>query len=424
MAVKPARYALALVGVLICAWGAWTSGRAGLSRLLSEYGSATDSIAATEKALRYNRGDPEAHYTHAIRLAAVDRNDDALVEFERATQLRPEDYFLWQELGRARDESGDAAGAEAALGEAINFAPAYSQPHWQLGNLLLRRNELEEAFREMHQAVATDPALFSVMIDLAWGVFEGDKKGDTKSVLAMARPQDDDQRVSLATLFVKHGQIEAALNLMRAAGENVAKEDRQALVAGLIAAENFPGAYQIWLQGERRTGDIAESGGIFDGGFEGPINSSFNSQGFGWQPTQATQTVHMLVDPNEAQSGARSLRIEYAGNFAPPVAVISELVLAAPRTRYRLHFSARTEGLLSAGLPVVAVREPTGDGRVIAQSPPLPSETTGWREFSIDFETTAATSAVTINIQRQACSSNPCPIVGRAWFDDFSLKQQ
>jgi hypothetical protein len=54
--------------------------------------------------------------------------------------------------------------------------------------------------------------------------------------------------------------------------------------------------------------------------------------------------------------------------------------------------------------------------------PSLSPGTTGWQESSIDFDA-GNTSAVTINIQRQVCASNPCPIVGRAWFDSFSLKR-
>lgn len=411
------RYPLAFAGLLFCIWGALTSGRAGLSRLFSEYGSAADSLAATERAIRFNDADPEAHFAHAVQLADTGRHDEAVVEFERATLRRPDDYFLWQELGRAREESGDMDAAVVALRQAIQLAPAYSQPRWQLGNLLLRRNDLDEAFREMRRAVAYDAELFPAMTDLAWAVCEG----DANFVLEVAQPQTDPERASLARFFVNHHQVELALDLMRASGENIAEEDRRALVKGLIAAEDFHGAYRVWSK------DVGISdganGGMSNGGFEGPINSRRESseEAFGWQPTQAMQTVQILADPNEPQSGKRSLRIDYAGNFAAAVPVISELVLVAPRSHYRLSFAARTGNLVSGALPLVAVREAAGERRVIAQSVSLPSGTNGWRQFEIDFETADATRAVTINIQRQACSSNPCPIFGRAWFDSFSL---
>ncbi|HEY2973282.1 MAG TPA: hypothetical protein VGJ48_12280, partial [Pyrinomonadaceae bacterium] len=134
-----ARYALALATLFICVWGAIASARIGLSRLLSEYGSATDSLEATKRALDFNVSDPAAHYAYAEELANAAKNAEAIAEFDRAISLRPRDYLLWQELGRLREDKGDTTGSQLALQQAIELAPNYSQPHWQLGNLLLRR---------------------------------------------------------------------------------------------------------------------------------------------------------------------------------------------------------------------------------------------------------------------------------------------
>jgi tetratricopeptide (TPR) repeat protein len=406
------RYALALATLLICIWGAIASARAGLSRLLSEYGSATNSLEASKRALAYNATDPAAHNTYAVELADAGKNAEAIAEFERAILLKPHDYLLWQELGRLREDSGDTTGSVRALQRAIELAPYYSEPHWQLGNLLLRRNELNKAFTEMRAAVATDPALFAVMIDLAWGVCDA----DVKCALAATPPQTDSERVSLGRFFVAENQVEAGINLVLTASK-IAPEDRQEMVAALVDAREFQAAYRLWLMGV--SAGYAQEDDLFDGGFEGPMN--FDDLGFGWRPTHA-HTIHVRLDPNDPQSGKRSLLLEYAGNFDPTVPVISQLMLVMPNARYRLRFTARTEGLVSAGLPIVVVTNAV-DQRVVAQSVSLSPGTNGWHEFSIAFETTDTTKAVKVNIQRQACSSNPCPIVGRAGFDSFSMKR-
>ncbi len=406
------RRAIAVIALLFCLLASISSARAGLSRLFSEYGSAANSAEASERALSFKADDPEAHYVHAVCLVEAGRTDEAVAEFERAVSLRPQDYFLWQELGRTREENGDSNGAIDALRRAVELAPYYSQPRWQLGNVLLRKNEIESAFSEMRKAATSDPALLPVLIDLAWGVSDG----EVTSVLAFVQPQTDDQRVLLARFLVTHNQTGAGLDLIRAT-EKIAAEERRALVSALIASQEFKAAHQLWLAGVDN--GAAGDENLFDGGFESAINS--NDEGFGWQPTKATQTVHTLLDSSAPQAGQRSLRLDYAGNFAVTVPVVSQLVLVEPRTRYHLSFAARTENLVSAGLPVVVVREATGDARVIAQSSSLPSGTTGWQRFSVDFETSKI-RAVTINIQRQVCSSSPCPIVGRAWFDSFSLR--
>jgi len=406
------RYAIALATLLTCIWGGIASARAGLSRLLSEFGSATNSLAATKRALDFNAADPAAHYAYAVELANAGRNAEAVAEFERAVSLKPDDYLLWQELGRLREDSGDTSGSLRALRRAIQLAPYYSEPHWQLGNVLLRRNELNQAFSEMLVAARSDPTLFPAMIDLVWGVCDA----QVKCVLAATQPQDDSELLSLGRFLVAQKNIDAGVNLVLAASQ-LAPDDRQGMVAALIDAGEFKAAYRIWLPGV--SAGCVQEDDLFDGGFEGPM--SFDDQGFGWRPAHA-QTIHVLLDPSDPQSGRRSVMLEYAGNFDPKVPVISQLVLVAPSARYRLSFAARTVDLVSAGLPVVVVKDSAGHQSVIAQSVSLSPGTNGWREFSIDFETSDKTKAVTVNIQRQTCLSNPCPIVGRAGFDSFSLK--
>ena len=88
--------AVAVIALLLCVLASISSARAGLSRLFSEYGSATNSLAAATRALDLNAADPEAHYVQAMQLEQAERSEEAVAEFERAASLRPADYFLWQ----------------------------------------------------------------------------------------------------------------------------------------------------------------------------------------------------------------------------------------------------------------------------------------------------------------------------------------
>ena len=383
--------------------------------MFSEYASATESLAASERALSFNPQDPEAHYTRALRLGGAGRNEEAARELGQAVALRPQDYFLWQELARAREENDDTDGAIRALKEAIALAPEYAQPHWQMGNLLLRARQSDQGFIELRLAANSDPSLYAPMIDLAWSLHES----DAASILVLSKPRNDNERILLASFLVSRDRVADAMELLRPIVSNFPAEDRASLTAALIAAAKFTEAFELWSAGAGAPGGTdTRREQIFDGGFEGTIKA--NEQGFGWKPTQATGTVHILLDANLPRAGQRSLRLDYAGGFDPAVAVISQLVIVAPHTRYRLSFSARTEDLKSAAFPLVAVKDADGSQGIRAQSLPLSDTAGGWREFVIEFETANA-AAITINIQRQACSSNPCPIFGRAWFDSFSL---
>ncbi len=406
------RPAIALAMLLVCIWGANSSARAGLSRLLSEFASATDSVAAARRALDFNDADPNAHYAYAGELTKAGRNSEAIASLERAVTLRPDDYFLWQELGRLQEDSTPSASLRS-LRRATELAPYYSEPHWQLGNVLLRRGDLTTAFTEMRLAVQTDPTLFTMMIDLAWGVCEA----DVNCALAITEPQTDTERVSLGSFLIAQKKVDAGVTLVLAASR-IAAADRRKLVAALVETGEFKAAYRIWFRGVGAVN--VKDDDFYDGGFEVPIG--LDDLSFGWLPSHS-QTINILLDPNDPQSGNHSLLLEYAGNFDPTLPVISQLVLVAPNLRYRLNFAARTEGLVSAALPVVVIKNAAGDQGIIAQSLPLSAGTNAWRAVSIDFETTDSTRAVKVSIQRQVCSSSPCPIVGRAGFDSFSLKR-
>src|SRR6185503_14686106 len=116
--------------------------------------------------------------------------------------------------------------------------------------------------------------------------------------------------------------------------------------------------------------------------------------------------------------GRSSLKVEFAGGSDPLSPLLSELVLVEPGAHYQLRFAARSEGIVSGSLPLIVLIDADADKR-LGQSDQFP--TTGpWREYTIDFASSQAASAILITLQRQPCGSSTCPIFGRLWLDAFS----
>src|SRR5205809_575471 len=105
------RMAIAVVFSLACAWAMWVTLRIGSARARTESGD----LAAVNRALQVAPSDPEARTVRGLLLARYGEYSDAAKELERATELRPRDYYLWLELGMTRDQLGDQDGAERAL---------------------------------------------------------------------------------------------------------------------------------------------------------------------------------------------------------------------------------------------------------------------------------------------------------------------
>jgi tetratricopeptide (TPR) repeat protein len=408
--------AVGLLGFIFCLFCLWTAARTGLSRLYSTYAADTGRIEGADAALELAPSDPEAHLIRAALLKADNRLYEAIREYEKAAALRPRDYVLWLELGLARDEAQDRAGAINAFQEAVELAPYYADPRWQLGNVLLRAGRMDEAFALMRRAAESSHALLPQLIDLAWNIYNG----DVALVEQAVQPQTSADRLALARFAAKHGKAEDAARIFRTI-KNVSEEDRRALLTGLVAAKEFKVAYEVWSSEPSRAKTHSDSG-FTDGGFEEKIN--LDEPGFGWQIARNLQTVRASLDQAQPHSGSGSLRLDWSGDSSPTTQIISQTVLVEPNARYRLRFAVRTEELVTGGLPVVAILDASAkDSTQLAQSDPLPPKTAPWQEGIVEFATGKETRAVLVILRRQSCTGNPCPIFGRVWLDDFSLQK-
>src|ERR1041385_3346272 len=123
------------------------AGRSGLGSLFTSYGAATNRLSAADSSVGLSAGNADSHYVRATILEASDL-PAAVQEHYEAVKARPDDYALWLSLARALELNGDSESAIAAARQAIPLAPAYAQPHYQLGNLLLRAGRTAEAFAE------------------------------------------------------------------------------------------------------------------------------------------------------------------------------------------------------------------------------------------------------------------------------------
>jgi len=415
------RHLLAAAVMLACVAGARHAFRAGMSRLLAETAPrlsanfrGADALGVAERAVELNASDPEAHDALAVALARRGEFDAATRALERATTLRPRYFRQWQMLGRARTLVGDSEGALAAYAEAVRLAPFYAEPRWQLGNELLREGRTGEAFAELRRAAESRPALAAYTAELAWRSYDS----DASAVAGAVAPASPQGRVALARFFARRGRESEALEQYRAGGREAGEAERRALVADLIAAGKYRAAREVWAGDAAAASSEADAPGVGDGGFES--QSSLAGAGFEWQFARDQPAVRFSLDTAAPRAGARSLLVNFGGDPDPAARLVSKLFTVEPGARYRLTFAARSEALVSAGMPVVALLDPA-DARVLAQSESVPEKTDGWRDYQIEF-TTPADGALIV-VRRSGCAAQKCPIFGRLWLDDFNLQK-
>jgi tetratricopeptide (TPR) repeat protein len=411
------RLLLVTVAIATCLFVIKSAATYGVSQLLVTYSLTTGNVAAAKKAVQLTPKDAEAHFACAAVLSLSGTPEQSVVELERAVALRPSDYGLWSELGLLRDQLGNAAGALAAFDEAVRRAPFYSQPRWSRGNVLLRKGEYEAAFNDLNFAAQSNPELIPNLIDLAWGV----SRGDVKLTEQLTRINGDKMRIAFARFLARHGKASEALEQFNDAG-NVPEAIRRELVEQLLTKNAFKEAFAIWkVTSGVEPGREAAGPSIDDGGFEGSL--AFDQGGFGWRVPRELQAISISLDSSRPHSGSKNLRIEFNGNSNPGTALVSQVLLVEPSTHYQLNFTARSQDIVTGGLPILSISDAVGEQKRLGQSRPLASGTSDWQFFNIEFTTTPTTAAVVLSLRRENCTTSPCPIFGSISLDSFSLEQ-
>jgi hypothetical protein len=130
----------------------------------------------------------------------------------------------------------------------------------------------------------------------------------------------------------------------------------------------------------------------------------------------------MSLDPINPHTGAKSLHIEFQGNSNAETPLLSQLIVVAASSRYRVNFAVRAEDVLTGGLPLVVLTDATSKKR-LGRSSLLAPTATNWQGFSFEFTSEPDTKAVVLSVQREGCSTSPCPMFGSIWLDSFSLEQ-
>src|ERR1051326_871854 len=226
--------ALMLLGLI------WVSARDALASLHAARAARNVSLVTIDKAISLNHGDADAH---VVRGAVLEVNDDlvsAIREYEQATALRPADYVLWLTLARARELNGDQNKAIAAARMAVPLARFYAQPHWELGNLLVRAGQTAEGFTELRLASSINSDFLAPVIDLAWQL----SKGDVQFVENTISPKNAAQYAALAECFERHGEVDEAIEMLAFAGPDLKPDatiaqHRRQFLNELIAAKKF-----------------------------------------------------------------------------------------------------------------------------------------------------------------------------------------
>lgn len=402
--------AVALIAVfLVCA--KWSFANMAAQR------AETAEIAALTARLAPE--DPQTHYAAGVLLEKTfDPGDleQAIIEYETAAALSPNNYLLWLALGRAREKVADSDGAEKAVRKALELAPNYAAVRWTLGNILLRKGEVEEAFSEVRAAVAGEPLYADAAVAITWQILEGNTDevkraiGDSPSintafVKLLAREKRFDEACVVWSRLSKEESSEA---LQRAGDE---------LLRALIEAKKYHLAVRLKNSLKASSVQTDGIGNISNPGFESEIRVE-NSGPFEWQIAPGAHPQIVLSD-GQKRTGDYSLWLIFNSADGKEFRSVSQTVVVEAGRMYELEVFYKAELKTAATMKWEVIDASAGSP--LGATNILEAEA-DWSPAKVKFSVPPGSEAVTIRLVRDGCRSAICPIAGRVWFDDFGLR--
>jgi tetratricopeptide (TPR) repeat protein len=125
-----------------------------------------EARGAFEKAVKIEPENPA--YNYAMGTTSTFRHDpaEAIPYFEKYIRLRPRDARGKMSLGIALFEAKQYDAATVALAEAVKVASTATVAHYYLGAIARRSGRLDEAVRELRQALNANPDYADAMAEL------------------------------------------------------------------------------------------------------------------------------------------------------------------------------------------------------------------------------------------------------------------
>jgi len=414
----PVRIGIIIAVILVLIFG-WLAIRWQLGNMLAELASPSDANAKEIARLAVKLAPDDALSNWLLADLTKDSKSGAAStaekDFENVVKLSPNDFRWWIELGRAHEQAENFDAAEKSLVKAVNLAPSYTFPRWQLGNFYLRQNRSGEAFEELKKAAETNVIYRDQVISIAWDYF-----GQDALMLEQVAGNSPSVRAGLAKFYAAKERPEDSLRIWNTLSEEEKQSNSDAanIIARALYDKRF---YRQAIEFVRGLGiePDAQSQTIQNAGFEKPIGDN-REVFFGWR-ISPMEKMDIKLDPTQKSEGNRSLRVTFNGYVNPTLFNIYQIVTVEPSARYRLSFRLRTENLKSGGTPQLEIYNAIDD-KSIATGSSFSIGTNDWQQVKIDFTAPQNAEAVGLRTIRAFCGSE-CPIVGTLWYDEFKLEK-
>jgi len=135
---------------------------------LLEKGDNEGAVIHFERASQLKPDNPETHYGLAAALRGKGDIEQAITEARISLNLRPNDFDTHFVLGNALMTKGVIDEAITHFSKAIEIRPNNSSAHYNLAIALLEKHQTAEAIEHYQKAIEAQPDFLQALTNLAW----------------------------------------------------------------------------------------------------------------------------------------------------------------------------------------------------------------------------------------------------------------
>ena len=410
------RRGLLLTAIVVAAILIWQAGVLWLARHRLESGN----LALMTRGIALTPGDG-AGWDRIGQLRQSDFANlnipEAIVAYRKAVTVDPRSPHYWLDLATAYEVAGDNARAQDAYAHAKSAAPVSAEVAFSYGNFLMRNGNYPEAYKELRQAVRSDPRLLRLAISRMWRALENVDQ------LNQILPVTSDAYLQAVDFFASNHQMDPALmewGHLMALRQSVSLASTFPLLDELIREDRADDAHRVWGEARAAAGMPGEAAGpslIWNGDFK----RDFANGGLGWR-WSPMQGATIDFDSQPAPEGSRALRLDFTGGRNINLGEPWQFVPVQPQTTYHFHAYVRTEDITTESGLRFSIIDPNHPNAVSVLTDNL-TGTHAWNPQDVNVTTGPETHFLMVRLYRAPSRLFDNQLSGTVWIASLSLVQ-
>jgi tetratricopeptide (TPR) repeat protein len=389
----------------------------GIRAALAAHYVSLNTRAGFQTALRLEPNDPDMWYFlgRYWQFDPVEADTGrAIRAYRTSLGLNPLSAGTWLDLASAYETVGDIDAARKAFLEAKHLYPASPEVPWRYANFLLRQNELESAFPELHRAIEENPQLGGEAVRICRHV-----EPDFNQILYRVLPSNAEAYLTVVGELTYEADTTDALKVwskLLVLHPTLHSSEVIQFVDRLLRGQQTSEAARVWRQAvtlmDLPKMDDPAGSLIWDGGFETDVIGG----GLAWRWEQHQSTV-IRYDHNVMHSGLRALRLDFDQKNISGFVDVCQLVVVAPKTAYEFSAWLRTKDMAKAGGIFFRLAIQGLQASPVFESTKLLG-TNEWTKVSMPLTSPAESRLAQVCLERSRAYDQHH---GTTWVDDVSL---